>query len=109
MKFNTAVLHAGKREREKYGATLPPIYQSSAFEQEKAEELAKIFENKMPRYCYTRVANPTVTAFEDRMTKLEGGITSVVFASGMAAIFNSFFQMCNRYHRVDNWTNTSYT
>lgn len=39
MKFNTAVLHAGKREREKYGATLPPIYQSSAFEQEHAEEL----------------------------------------------------------------------
>ena len=86
-----------------------PICQSSAFEQEHGEELAKIFENKMPRYCYTRVANPTVTAFEDRMTKLEGGIKSVVFASGMAAIFNSFFQMCNRYHRVDNWTNTSYT
>ena len=93
MKFNTAVLHAGKREREKYGATLPPIYQSSAFEQEKAEELAKIFENKIPGYCYTRVANPTITAFEDRITRLEGGIASVACASGMAAISNSFLNI----------------
>ena len=45
MKFNTAVLHAGKREREKYGATLPPIYQSSAFEQEKAEEMKERLED----------------------------------------------------------------
>jgi O-acetylhomoserine sulfhydrylase len=93
MKFNTAVLHAGKRGREKYGATLPPIYQNSAFEQEHAEELAKIFENKIPGYCYTRVANPTVTAFEDRITKLEGGIASVACASGMAAISNSFLNI----------------
>lgn len=93
MKFNTAVLHAGKREPEKYGATLPPIYQSSAFEQERAEELAKIFDNKIPGYCYTRVANPTVTAFENRMTKLEGGIASVACASGMAAISNAFLNI----------------
>lgn len=93
MKFNTAVLHGGKREHEKYGATLPPIYQSSAFEQEHAEELAKIFENKIPGYCYTRVANPTVTAFENRITKLEGGIASVACASGMAAISNSFLNI----------------
>ena len=93
MKFNTAVLHAGKNEIEKYGATLPPIYQSSAFEQKSAEELAKIFENKIPGYCYTRVANPTVTAFENRMAKLEGGIASVACASGMAAISNAFLNI----------------
>lgn len=55
MKFHTAVLHAGKNEIEKYGATLPPVYQSSAFEQKNAEGLANIFENKAPGYCYTRV------------------------------------------------------
>lgn len=74
MRFHTAVLHAGKKELEKYGATLPPVYQSSAFEQKSAEDLAGIFENKAPGYCYTRVANPTVTAFEMRITKLEGGM-----------------------------------
>ncbi|MDO4344885.1 MAG: aminotransferase class V-fold PLP-dependent enzyme [Eubacteriales bacterium] len=93
MKFHTAVLHAGKKELEKFGATLPPIYQSSAFEQENAENLAGIFENKAPGYCYTRVANPTVTAFEMRITKLENGMASVACASGMAAIANAFLNI----------------
>lgn len=93
MKFHTAVLHAGKSEMEKYGATLPPVYQSSAFEQTDAEGLAKIFENKAPGYCYTRVGNPTVTAFETRITKLEEGMASVAFASGMAAITNAFLNI----------------
>lgn len=85
MKFNTRLLH-DKVTREKFGATLPPIYQSSAFEQETAEDLAGIFENKKMGYCYTRVANPTVAAFENRVTALEGGIASVATASGMAAL-----------------------
>lgn len=85
MKFNTRLLH-DKVTREKFGATLPPIYQSSAFEQETAEDLAGIFENKKMGYCYTRVANPTVAAFENRITALEGGIASVATASGMAAL-----------------------
>jgi len=89
MKFNTSLLHAGVERGERYGSTLPPIYQTSAFEQETALDLEKIFENKAPGYCYTRVANPTVTSFENRITKLEGGIASVACASGMAAIFNA--------------------
>ena len=93
MKFHIAVLHAGKDEMEKFGATLPPVYQSSAFEQKSAVGLAKIFENKAPGYCYTRVANPTVTAFEAKITKLEEGMASVAFASGMAAITNAFLNI----------------
>lgn len=93
MRFHTEVLHAGKKELEKYGATLPPVYQSSAFEQNSAEDLAGIFENKAPGYCYTRVSNPTVTAFEMRITKLEGGMASVACASGMAAITNAFMNI----------------
>jgi O-acetylhomoserine (thiol)-lyase len=78
---------------ERYGATLPPIYQSSAFEQESALGLERIFENKAPGYCYTRVGNPTVTSFENRITKLEGGIASVACASGMAALFNAIMNI----------------
>ncbi|MFR3343065.1 MAG: PLP-dependent transferase [Anaerobutyricum sp.] len=55
--------------------------------------MEKIFENKAPGFCYTRVANPTVTAFENRITKLEGGITSVACASGMAALTNAFLNI----------------
>lgn len=83
--FNTNLLHAGNQKEIK-GATLPPIYQSSAFFQESAEDLAGIFANKKMGYCYTRVANPTINAFEEKITKLEGGIGSVACASGMAAL-----------------------
>ncbi len=83
--FNTNLLHAGNQKEIK-GATLPPIYQSSAFFQESAEDLAGIFANKKMGYCYTRVANPTISAFEEKITKLEGGIGSVACASGMAAL-----------------------
>ena len=88
MRFNTSLLHAGVT-KETNGSTLPPVYQTSAFEQESAADLEKIFENKAPGYCYTRVANPTITAFENRITKLEGGIASVACASGMAALMNT--------------------
>ena len=93
MKFNTAVLHAGRGPMEKHGATLPPIYQCSAFEQEDALYLEKIFENRAPGFSYTRVGNPTITAFEKRITKLEKGIASVACASGMAALTNAFLNI----------------
>ncbi len=93
MKFNTSLLHGGVSRGEKNGATLPPIYQSSAFEQDSAEKLEKIFENKAPGYCYTRVGNPTVTAFEARITQLEGGISTIACASGMAALSYAFLNI----------------
>ena len=84
MRFNTSLLHAGV-QKETNGSTLPPVYQTSAFEQTSASDLEKIFENKAPGFCYTRVGNPTIMAFENRITKLEGGIASIACASGMAA------------------------
>ena len=92
MNFNTRLLHEGVN-RETNGATLPPIYQSSAFDQESAEDLAGIFSNRKMGYCYTRVANPTITAFENRITKLEGGIASVACSSGMAALSNALLNI----------------
>ena len=92
MGFNTDLLHAGVIKEEK-GATLPPVYQNTAFEQENASNLESIFENKRPGYCYTRVGNPTITAFENRITKLEGGIASIACASGMAAITNAILNI----------------
>lgn len=93
MKFNTSLLHNGVSRNEKYGATLTPIYQSSAFEQPTAADLEKIFENKAPGFCYTRAGNPTVTEFENRITKLEGGIATIACASGMAALSNAFLNI----------------
>lgn len=89
MRFNTALLHKNFRGDSATGATLTPVYQSSAFEHESAEKLEKIFTNRAPGFSYTRISNPTIDAFEKRMTALEGGVGSVACASGMAALFNA--------------------
>lgn len=86
--FNTALLHSADDDNP-YGATLAPIYQSSSFKQADAETLEKIFNNKAMGFSYTRINNPTIEAFEKRVNKLEGGMSSVACASGMAAIFNA--------------------
>ncbi|MBQ8708281.1 MAG: O-acetylhomoserine aminocarboxypropyltransferase/cysteine synthase [Succinivibrionaceae bacterium] len=86
MLFNTALLHDGADLKETHGATLPPVYQVSAFHHDTAERMADIFSHRAPGYNYTRVANPTIAAFENRITKLEKGIASVASSSGMTAI-----------------------
>lgn len=86
--FNTMLLH-GVPQEDPYGATHTPIYQSSAFQHKSAEDLENIFTNKAMGFSYTRINNPTVEAFEKRITKLEHGVASVACASGMAALFNA--------------------
>jgi O-acetylhomoserine (thiol)-lyase len=90
--FNTLVLH-GTDDKYPNGATQVPIYQSSAFRHENAEQLEKIFTNKAMGFSYTRINNPTIEAFEKKITKLEGGIGSVACASGMAALFNALMNI----------------
>ena len=90
MRFNTALLHGDFRGDKNTGATQTPIYQSSAFEHANAETLEKIFNNMAPGFSYSRISNPTIEAFEKRMTVLEGGVASVACSSGMAAITNAF-------------------
>ena len=92
MGINTDLLHAGVTKEDK-GATLPPIYQNTAFEQESSEQLEAIFENRRPGFVYTRVGNPTVAAFENRITRLERGIGSIACSSGMAAITNALLNI----------------
>lgn len=90
MKFNTLLLHGDYQGDKNTGATWTPIYQSSAFAHESAQQLEKIFHNQAPGYSYTRINNPTIDAFEKRVTATEGGIASVACSSGMAALFNAF-------------------
>ncbi len=79
MRFNTSLLHAGVT-KETNGSTLPPVYQTSAFEQESAADLEKIFENKA-RLLLHKSCQSYDYSFENRITKLEGGIASVACAS----------------------------
>lgn len=86
MNFNTTLLHGNAVGSYQDGSTLPPITQVSAFSYETAEQLEKVFQNRVPGYAYTRISNPVVNAFERRVCELEKGKGAVACASGMAAV-----------------------
>lgn len=84
--FNTKALHSVHQEGEFFGSTEVPVFQTSAFAQESAEDLERIFAGVKPGFAYSRLGNPTVNNFERRMAKLEGGISATATASGSAAV-----------------------
>ncbi|MGE4170159.1 MAG: O-acetylhomoserine aminocarboxypropyltransferase/cysteine synthase family protein [Candidatus Margulisiibacteriota bacterium] len=86
MKFETKAIHSGHHRDPRTGATAISISQSATFAYDTAEELADVFAGKKFGYVYSRIANPTVAAFEQRVTELENGVGGIGFASGMAAI-----------------------
>ena len=89
MHLDTALLHAGPTDPLKPDSTTPPIYQTSAYSYKDSEQHAKVCQGKAPGFVYTRLGNPTIAAFEQRMTLLEGGVAAVATASGMAATFDA--------------------
>lgn len=93
MRFNTELLHGNFTCEKSTGATLTPIYQVSAFAQDTAEELEKVFNNKAFGYAYTRISNPTVASFENRINNLEKGLGAVACSSGMAAVTMSLLNI----------------
>ncbi len=83
--FRTRAVHAGNRPDPTTGARAVPIYQTTSFVFEDAADAADLFALQKYGNIYTRIANPTVAAFEERMANLEGGIGAVATASGQAA------------------------
>ena len=83
--FATRAVHAGQRPDPYTGARALPIYQSSAFVFEDTDSAAAYFNLQEYGNIYSRIMNPTVAAFEERIASLEGGAGAVAFASGLAA------------------------
>jgi O-acetylhomoserine (thiol)-lyase len=83
--FSTRAIHAGTLPDPVTGARAMPIYQSSAFVFTSAEQAAELFELRSYGHIYGRISNPTVSAFEERMASLEGGLGAIAFSSGLAA------------------------
>lgn len=75
------------------GAVNKPIYQTSAFSYKTAEELKKVFNQEAEGYTYSRVNNPTNNALGKKINQLEGGLGSVVCASGMASISTAILSL----------------
>ncbi|MBO4904118.1 MAG: PLP-dependent transferase [Lachnospiraceae bacterium] len=84
MLFNTKLLHGKSTQGFAAGQTFPPISQVSAFRYESMEDLEKVFDHKKMGYAYTRIGNPTLAAFEQRISELEGGIGAISCSSGMS-------------------------
>jgi len=85
--FRTRALHAGGRPDPTTGSRAVPIYQSTSFVFEDTADAADKFALQKYGNVYTRISNPTINAFEERIASLEGGIGSVATASGMSAEF----------------------
>jgi len=85
--FRTRALHAGAKPDPHTGARAVPIYQSTSFVFEDTQDAADLFALQKYGTIYTRISNPTIAAFEERVASLEGGIGGVACASGMAAEF----------------------
>lgn len=71
-----------------------PICQSTTFQYESAQYMGDLFDLKAEGFFYTRLANPTVAAVEEKIAALEGGVAAVMTSSGQAASFFSVFNIC---------------
>jgi len=82
---NSKLVHAGIA-RDPYGSAVPPIYQTSTFAFESAQNGADRFAGAADGYIYTRLGNPTIAALERAVAELEHGVTGIATSSGMGAV-----------------------
>jgi len=85
-KFATQALHAGHDVSQHGGTRAVPIYQTTSYVFDNADEAAGRFNLSVPGFIYTRLNNPTTDILEQRLAALEGGIAAVATASGTSAI-----------------------
>ena len=91
--FDTRQLHAGQRPDPNTGARAVPIFQTASYVFEDPESAAAYFNLQEYGNTYSRIMNPTVAAFEERVANLEGGSGAVAFASGIAAQAAALFTL----------------
>ncbi len=84
--FTTTILHNDRRKSIEQGSLHKPVHTSVAFGYNDARQLASVFQGKEPGFRYGRQGNPTVAALEDKISKMEDGVGTICFATGMGAI-----------------------
>ena len=88
--FDTLQVHAGHQCDKETGACATPLYQTSSYAFKSAQHAVDLFNLETPGHIYSRLSNPTVAVFEERIAALEGGVAAVATSSGMAAQFLVF-------------------
>ena len=91
--FETRQLHAGQRPDPNTGARAVPIFATTSYVFEDPESAAAYFNLQEYGNTYSRIMNPTVAVFEERLANLEGGAGAVAFASGIAAQAGALFTL----------------
>ena len=91
--FDTRAIHAGQRPDPYTGARAVPIFQTTSYVFEDPDSAAAYFNLQEYGNTYSRIMNPTVAVFEERVANLERGAGGVAFASGLAAQAAALFTM----------------
>jgi O-acetylhomoserine (thiol)-lyase len=98
--FRTRAIHAGNIPDQATGARAMPIYQTTAFVFDDTDDAAARFALQKYGNIYSRLANPTVAAFEERIASLEGALGSVATASGLGAQYITFASLVGQGDHV---------
>ena len=91
--FTSKIIHCDRRGPIEHGSIHKPIHTAVAYTYDDARDLAKVFQGKQPGYTYGRQVNPTVTALQDKVSLMEGGLATTAFATGMGAIGTTLFAL----------------
>ncbi|MGQ0652482.1 MAG: O-acetylhomoserine aminocarboxypropyltransferase [Betaproteobacteria bacterium] len=84
--FDTLALHAGQSPDATTGSRAVPVYQTTSYVFRDTEHAASLFNMERAGHVYSRISNPTVAVFEERIAALEGGVGAIAAASGQAAL-----------------------
>ena len=104
-KFETLQVHAGQEVDPTTHSRAVPIYQTSSYVFEDAQDGADLFGLRKFGNIYTRLMNPTTDVFEKRIAALEGGIAALATSSGQSA---QFIALNNIVSAGDNFVSTSH-
>ncbi|HET7733576.1 MAG TPA: PLP-dependent transferase [Paludibacter sp.] len=89
LSFDGKILHTPYAKPDAYNALSMPVYNSAAYEFETAEDMEAAFTGRSANHTYSRITNPTVQYFEDRVRTITGAFSATALNSGMAAITNA--------------------
>lgn len=98
--FETLQLHAGQGVDAETKSRAVPIYQTTSFVFDSAQDAEDIFALRKPSNIYTRITNPTISVFEERVAALEKGVGALATASGMAAITYTILALAHAGNHV---------
>ncbi|MBS1198970.1 MAG: cystathionine gamma-synthase family protein [Proteobacteria bacterium] len=94
--FVTRVLHSDLESPIEHNAVHKPMHVAMAYGYKNAREIAEVFQGRKPGYVYGRQGNPTSTALESRINKMEEGVATATFSSGMAAIAGTLLPLLHK-------------